>query len=696
LIRIAIDFYQRVLLMKDVIIAGYRNIFNLRAAVIALALLFIAGIFLIYYFVQYEKNRDVIIWQDKLLQLTSMETRAVDNWVGDHIKGVAAIADNTTVKLYVSSLLAGGQEPEQASYSRYIRELLIVKSSELGFDTGYAEGLNFNRGIEPQSGLLIVDPQGKFIASGNAGFKLPDSIAGGVKTGRFGKSIGVEDLPDRENKSLRLGFVAPIYPPQTNRDDPNAQPIAYLVGVRDAGKHLIRLLRGNYLSQADENISLLKKADNNIVYLLNLKDDPPLLSRVFAFETPELAAAAAVKNPGQFQQKIDYSGREVLLQSATLQYLPWVLMHQIDKERALFESHTHAELLYSGFGIVFLLLVCSLILIWRHGASVRYQRTLTEMTAVNDELAAKNELFKSITDNIGQYMMIVDQNYRLIYGNKALANISGHHDSFLVGKNLTSILGASAARRLEHGLAGKHHDVQLITLDDEHGKILHASRIPLPEEDGKQRSIIVATDISETLHAQKQKEKITQQAVLMLSKTLERHDPYSAQHSERVKKVAVAIGHELGLTEQELFNLALSASLINAGKFYVPAELLCKPGKLTDDEYATVKSHILHTLKMLEEIEMDRDIVLSVSQSYERLDGSGYPSGLRDHDICLTARIIAVANTFAAMICPRSWRQAIAPRQVLDILMQDVGYDRKIVVALANFVENKGGADLNG
>jgi PAS domain S-box-containing protein len=682
--------------MKDAITADYRNTFNLRVAVIALALLFISGIFFIYYFVQYEKNRDGIIWQDKLLQLTSMETRAVDNWIGEHIKGIAAIADNTTVKLYIASLLAGGQGPEQHSYNRYIRELLILKSSELGFDAGYAEGLNFNRGVEPQSGLLIVDPQGKFIAAGNSGFKLPDSIANGIKSGRFSKTIGAEDLPDRENKSLRLGFAAPIYSPQTNRDDPNAQPVAYLVGVRDAGNHLTRLLRGNLLSQTDENISLLKKVGDSIVYLVNLKDDPPLLSRVFAFDTPELAAAAAAKNPGQFQQKIDYSGREVLLQSATLQYLPWVLMHQIDKQRALFESNAHAKLLYSSFGIIFLLLVCSLILVWRHGASVRYQRALTKMADVNDELTAKNELLKLITDNISQYMMIVDQNYRLIYGNKALANISGHHDSFLVGKNLTSVLGASAAKRLEHGLSGKHRDAQLITLDDEHGKILHASQISLPGKGGEQRSIIVATDISETLRAQKQKEKVTQQAVLMLSKALERHDPYSAQHSERVKKVAVAIGYELGLTEHELFNLALSASLVNAGKFYVPAELLCKPGKLTDDEYMTVKSHILHTIKMLEEIEMDRDIILSVSQSYERLDGSGYPNRLHDNEICLTARIIAVANTFAAMICPRSWRQAIAPRQVLDILMKDQGYDRKIVVALSNFVENKGGADLNG
>lgn len=682
--------------MNDFIVAGFfKNKFiSMRIAIFVFALLLLAGILSIYYYVQYEKNRDSILWQDKLSQLARKEINALDNWLYDNIKGINEIAENATLKLYLSSLLEGAQEPEKRSYSRYIRELLILKSSELGFNSDYGENLNFDRGLERQTGLLIVDPLGKFIAAGNSVFKLPDSIKEGIKAGRYNKHLVVEELIDRENKRLMLGFAAPVYPPQLHWDDPDAKPIAYLVGVKDAGKQLTEILRSNIFSNAEENISLIKKEGNNVLYLINLKDTPPLLGRMFAVDTPELDVCAAIKQPGQFQQKIDYMGREVLMQSETMKHLPWVVMHTIDKERALLESNAHAKLLYTSFIFIFLLLFCSFILIWRHGVSLRYQRALVKLAGVNEELASKNKLLGLIADNISHYMMIVDKNYRLIYGNKALATISGQQDSMLAGKNLASVLGASTAKRLEHILLGKSDKAQLITLDDEQGKVLHASRIPLAGDGNEQLSIVVATDISETLRAQKQKENIIQQAVLMLSTALERHDPYSAQHSERVKKIAVAIGRELGLTENELFNIALSASLVNIGKFYVPAELLCKPGKLTDGEYETVKGHIVHTIKMLEEIEMDRDIILSVSQSYERSDGSGYPNGLRGDEICLTARIIAVANAFAAMICPRSWRQAIAPREVLDILMQDPGYDRKIVVALSNFVENKGGAEI--
>lgn len=664
-------------------------------AAVVLPLLFLCGIMVIYYFVRYEMDRDSIVWQDKLQQLIAIEKKSLDNWFGDNVKGVAAIANNETLKLYISRLTEGGPGLEQYSYNRYIKELLILKSSELNFNTNIGEDLNFNRSLEYQEGLVLVDPEGKFIASGNAGFKLPDSILGGIKNKRFSNDVAVEELLDRNNKLLRLGFIAPVYAPQVNRAEPDVMPVAYVVGVKDAGKKLLDILRNNYVSNNYEDIELLKKSDNNIIYLVDLKGNPPLFNRVFAFDTPELDAAAAIKQPGQFQQKIDHAGREVLLQSDTLSYVPWVLMHKIDKEQALFESNAHARLLYTSFSIVFVLFICLVVLVWRHGASVRYQRALNQMADINDELASRNKLLKLITDSVSHYMMVVDKNYRLIYGNKALADISGQTDQALVGKNLTSVLGASTAKRLENVLAGNADKAQLITLDDEQGKILHASQVPLSGENNEELSIVVATDISDTLRAQKQKENIIQQAVSMLSTALERHDPYSAQHSERVKKIAVAIGRELGLSENEMFNLSLSASLANIGKFYVPAELLCKPGKLTDDEYNIVKGHILHTIKMLEEIEMDRDIIVSVSQSYERMDGGGYPNRLRDDEICLNARIIGVANAFAAMICPRAWRQAMVQRQVLDILMDDAGYDRKIVVALSNFVENKGGTDLS-
>ncbi|MGR8934989.1 MAG: HD domain-containing phosphohydrolase [Gammaproteobacteria bacterium] len=685
--------------------------------ILALLLFFVCGMSLIYYFVRYEKDRDNIIWQDRLLHLTAMEKKAVDNWLGDSLNGVAAIAENTTLKLYLSRLAEGGPGLEQYSYSRYIRELLILKSSELGFNTDMGENININHGRVLQNGLLLVDPSGKFIAAGNSGFKLPAIISDGIKTGRFAKEARIEELFDRDDKRLNLAFVAPVYPPQINRDEPDSKPIAYVVGIKEAGNKLVDILKSTYILNGYENITLLKEIDGKVVYLVDLNDNPPLLNRTFALEVSEfgksvnkpsqlqllnqslvydmteLDAVAAIKQPRQFLQKINAGGREVLLQSDTLQYLPWVLMHTIDKEHALLESNAHARLLYTSYSIIFILLLCSIVLIWRHGASVRYQRALTQMADINDDLTTKNKLLKLITDNISHYMMIIDKNNRLVYGNKALANISGEPDNALIGKNLASVLGASTAKRLEHVLTGKSDKAQLITLDDEQGKILHASQVPLPGEGNEQLSIVVATDISDTLRTQKQKENIIQQAVLMLSAALERHDPYSAQHSERVKTIANAIGHELGLTENEIFNLNLSASLANIGKFYVPAELLGKPGKLTDEEYKTVKGHIDHTITMLEEIDMDRDIIISVSQSYERLDGSGYPKQLCADEICLTARIIGVANAFAAMICPRSWRQAIAPRQVLDILMADAGYDRKIVVALANFVENKGDFD---
>lgn len=661
---------------------------SLKSLIGGLSLFFICGLIVIYFFVEYEKNRDLIRWQDRLNHVVQLEKKTIDNNLRDIITGLRHVAENPTVKLYLSNRT--GAQPalsSQRNNLRYLRELLIVKAYELGFSNSDTTPYDFNRDITHTNGLLLTDTQGHVVVSGYSGFKLPAAISQAISDGQYTQPLHIEEFAPPTNTQLQLGFVMPIYPPQQNASNPQARPQAYLVAVKNFFLPFKHLLSNFIATISQENISLLQQRGDQILYLLSIAQSASEIKRQFNLDTPELDAAAALQTPGHFLEKMDHNGRPVLLTSSALEQVPWVLMHSIDKEHALLESQTHARFLYTVITMLFFLFVCMLGLLWYHGANLRHITTQTYLEDRLTTLENQKHLLQLIIDNLNGFVILLDQNRQLIYANKMLIDIAGH--TAVTGLNLSNILGNGPAKRLERVLRLKQHKDHLISLDEDEDQILQARSVPLVEA-GTEYTMIVATDVSNSLETEKRKEKIMHQAVDVFIKALERHDPYSVLHSERIKTVAILLGKELGLNENELFNLGLSASLLNIGKFYVPSEILLKQEKLNAEEQEIVKTHIVHTIRMLEEIGMDKHIIKTVSQAFERLDGSGYPDQLQGDNIGPFARILAVANAFVAMTHPRPWRKKIDQIPTLDMLMKESGYDKKVVIALYNIVENKG------
>lgn len=668
-------------------------------ALLGLLIFFIIGMSAIYFFVQYEKNRDLIIWQDKLAYYTQIEKKTIDNALLNSITELQAISNNPTVKLYTSVLQApsGDTIKDSEHYNdarnarRYLKELLIIQGAKLGFSS-HTDRLNLNRHSDPDNeGIMIVDAQAEVVVAGYSRFMLPQDIVQGVQAGLYIKPHQMIELSNIDSEALRISFILPIYPPQTNRYDPEVKALAYLIAIKDIAPELKRDLAAHVATHQHEALHLLRKDQHQVLYLLSLySDNVEQLQgkRQLEGHTDNLDAVYALNQPGRFQEKrMNYAGQDVLLSSQLLNELPWVLMHSIEQDYALLESNNHARFLYVTFSISFMVLICLLVLIWRHSASMRYQAQLSAMQIENNQLQTHNRMLQLITDNLNGYVMVLDDQQRLAFGNKAFSRSFGQRT--VMGQNLSHITGNNTAKRLTNMMGNKQNSEQLITFEDEE-KILQTSYIPLGESDsGDNLSMIVATDVSASIQNERLQEKIMQQAVLMLTKTLEQHDPYSAQHSSHVKKIAVQLGKELGLNESDLFKLSLSASLINVGKFYVPREILVKQEQLTDEEHKIVQGHIVHTIEMLKEIEMDKAVIEIVSQAFERIDGKGYPKRLKGDDINYFSRIIAVTNAFVAMTYPRSWRQGMEQVDALELMMNNCGYDKKIVIALYNMVENK-------
>ncbi|MGE0652930.1 MAG: HD-GYP domain-containing protein, partial [Alphaproteobacteria bacterium] len=127
--------------------------------------------------------------------------------------------------------------------------------------------------------------------------------------------------------------------------------------------------------------------------------------------------------------------------------------------------------------------------------------------------------------------------------------------------------------------------------------------------------------------------------------------------------------------------------LAQIGKLSIPAEIVAKTGRLSADEVRIMQGHITQAVGMLKDVEFGLPVVDAIGEMYERLDGSGYPANRVADDICLPARILGVADVFAARIVPRSYREGISPEDALKYLEdQPERYDAAVVAALKQFL----------
>jgi HD-GYP domain-containing protein (c-di-GMP phosphodiesterase class II) len=175
-----------------------------------------------------------------------------------------------------------------------------------------------------------------------------------------------------------------------------------------------------------------------------------------------------------------------------------------------------------------------------------------------------------------------------------------------------------------------------------------------------------------------------------LAASIDARDPYTAGHSEKVTEYAVGICKEMNMPSDFTEVVAVAASLHDYGKIGISDDLLKKKGALTDHEYEVIKTHSVKTRHILEKIDFHgqySQIPQIAEAHHEKLDGSGYPRGLRGNEIPMGARIIAVADFFDAITSKRIYRDPIPVPEAIDMLRQesDVHFSREIVEAFISY-----------
>lgn len=182
--------------------------------------------------------------------------------------------------------------------------------------------------------------------------------------------------------------------------------------------------------------------------------------------------------------------------------------------------------------------------------------------------------------------------------------------------------------------------------------------------------------ISERKHLARMKTELTEALSAMVAPivlAMEMRDPYTTGHQSRVAEIAVAIGREMGWSEEQLQGLRVAAQVHDIGKISIPAEILTKPGQLNPAERAMINEHAEIGYTILKDIPFPWPIAEIVRQHHEKLDGSGYPRGLKGGEILPEAKVLTVADIVEAMASYRPYRRGVKLHAVLQTIEKDAG-----------------------
>jgi len=215
---------------------------------------------------------------------------------------------------------------------------------------------------------------------------------------------------------------------------------------------------------------------------------------------------------------------------------------------------------------------------------------------------------------------------------------------------------------------------------------------------GRDATLNFAADVTDWVGAEYQLRQTLQNLrtavgsiIKTLSTAVETKDPYTAGHQRRVSQLCRAIAVAMGLPPDRVEGVAMAAMIHDIGKIGLPAEILSKPTKLTDIEFSLIKTHALQGYEILKDIEFPWPVADVVLQHHERLDGSGYPDGLKGEDILPAARILSVADVVEAIASNRPYRAANGIDDALAEISKNRGilYDADAVDACLTLFREK-------
>ena len=322
-------------------------------------------------------------------------------------------------------------------------------------------------------------------------------------------------------------------------------------------------------------------------------------------------------------------------------------------------------------------------------------RDITERKQAERALVESEQRFRSLVEQSLVGIFTIDGE-RVVYTNPRAEEILGYEPGGLAGASVTALIAnedqPAVEREIRRLLTG---EVPIAKLEfrarrKDGSEVTIGAQGMRTRVDDRPVIVGVLQDISEKKRAEEQIQRYVAQlenafmsTVRVVTTLAELRDPYTAGHQRRVAEIALAIGAEFGFDARRQEGLRVAGYLHDIGKLSIPSEILSKPGKLSPIEFKMVQGHAQASYDVLKEVEFPWPVAEVALQHHERMDGSGYPQGLKGEAILLEARIVAVANAIDALCSHRPYRAGLGIEAVLTEIERDRGslYDAEVVDA---------------
>ena len=336
-------------------------------------------------------------------------------------------------------------------------------------------------------------------------------------------------------------------------------------------------------------------------------------------------------------------------------------------------------------------------------AATCVSRDITERKRVEDELQGALEQYRSLAANVDS-MYLVDKDGTYLFMNEGHLKRFGLSLEEVIGKKYSELHSEEESRLFAKDIG------EIISTGQSSTKEHHSARdgryflrtfSPIKGKDDAEISqvAIISKDISDIKSAEKQLKQTSESLrraigtiIQVMVAAVEARDPYTAGHQVRSANLARAIAAEMQLPLEKTESIRMAGSIHDIGKLSIPAEILSKPTKLSELEFALIKEHAQRGFEILKDVESPWPLAEIVRQHHERMDGSGYPGKLKGEQICLEARILAVSDVVESMASHRPYRPSLGIEAALAEIENNRGilYDNAVADACLKLFREKG------
>ncbi len=335
------------------------------------------------------------------------------------------------------------------------------------------------------------------------------------------------------------------------------------------------------------------------------------------------------------------------------------------------------------------------------------ERSARARKAAEKALQESEAKFRALVESTSDWIWEITEHAAYTYASPQVLDLLGYGVDEVIGKTPFDLMPPEQAEQMKARFDSIMADrkpfrlLENISLHKD-GRVvfLETSGAPMFDAQGVFRGYRgIDRDITERKEAEKERhasaarlEQTLLQTIEAIASTVEARDAYTAGHQRRVATLASAIAREMGLSVDMIHGLYLAASIHDLGKIRIPAEILSKPGNLSQIEFELIKTHPQAGYDIIKEVQFPWPIAQMLLQHHEHLDGSGYPQGLKAGQILLEAKILTVADTVEAMSSHRPYRASLGLNAALDEVAAQRGvlYDAAVVdCCIALFKENR-------